>query len=181
MAISFESTDFLYVVADREIAQGPAFTLSTYVPDLHFFRGNFGGKDIIPLYRDATAREPNVTLGLARVLADRLGIDPPAPEDIAAYVYALLSASAYQARFADELRTPGLRVPITADAALWEETLAAGRELIWLHSYAERFRNQDLGRGGQVPFVDGIGWTEPVSTMPSGTAKEWVSAKRSRS
>ena len=152
------------------IAQGPALTLSTYAPDLHFFRGNFGGKDIIPLYRDPTAHEPNVTLGLPGVLADRLGIDAPTPEDIAAYVYALLSTSAYQERFADELRTPGLRVPITADATLWEETLAAGRELIWLHSYAERFRNQDAGRGGQVPFVDGIGWTEAVSTMPSGTS-----------
>ena len=150
-----------------QIAQGPALSLSAYVPDLHFFRGNFGGKDVTPLYRDAAAREANVTRGLARVLADLLGINEPFPEDIAAYVYALLSASAYQTRFADALRTPGLRVPITADAALWQEVAAAGRELVWLHSYAERFRDPDAGRGEQVPLVEGIGWTEPVSTMPA--------------
>ncbi|HTU56223.1 MAG TPA: type ISP restriction/modification enzyme [Acetobacteraceae bacterium] len=148
------------------VADGPALTLAVEVPDLHFFRGNYGGKDIIPLYRDAACREANITAGLARVLAGHLGIEVPTPEDIAAYVYALLSASAYQARFADALRTPGLRVPLTADVALWREAVAAGSELIWLHSYAERFRDPNAGRGGEVPPVEGIAWVEPVNIVP---------------
>lgn len=149
------------------VAEGPALTMAIDVPDLHFFRGSYGGKDIIPLYRDAAARKPNITAGLLHLLADRLGIDTPLPEDIAAYVYALLSVSAYQVRFADGLRTPGLRVPLTGDAALWYEAVGAGRALIWLHSYAERFRDPDTERGTHVPLVEGIGWTEAITIMPS--------------
>ncbi len=40
------------------------------VPDLHQFRGSFGGKDAIPLWRDAAATQPNVTAGLL----DRLSV-----------------------------------------------------------------------------------------------------------
>jgi hypothetical protein len=67
------------------------------------------------------------------------------------------------------LRTAGLRVPITADPALWREAVMAGRELIWLHSYAERLRDPDAGRGPHIPLVDGIGWTEPVTSMPDAS------------
>jgi hypothetical protein len=57
------------------ISEGPALTLTADVPDLHFFRGSFGGKDIIPLYRDAAARELNITAGLPGLLGERIGID----------------------------------------------------------------------------------------------------------
>ena len=34
---------------------GPAATVSAQIPDLHHFRGSFGGKGVIPLWRDADA------------------------------------------------------------------------------------------------------------------------------
>lgn len=161
---------FLTSMLTAPIGEGPALTLSVSVPDKHYFRGSFGGKDVIPLFRDAAARYPNLTGGLARVIGTRLGIPPPRVEDVAAYVYALLSASAYQRRFAEALRTPGLRVPMTADASLWAEAVAAGRDLLWLHSYAERFVDPAEGRPAEVPGVEGIGWLASVDTLPETMA-----------
>jgi hypothetical protein len=161
---------FLTSLLTAQISDGPAITAAAYVPDLHHYRGSFGGKDIIPLWRDASATQPNMTKGLGTVIGKSLGIVAPDVEELAAYVYALLSASAYQRRFAVALQTPGLRVPITAKSSLWNEAVAAGRELIWLHSYAERFGDDDAGRGSTVPPVDGVEWLESVTTLPDTMA-----------
>jgi hypothetical protein len=162
---------FLCSLLTAAISSGPAMTVSHFVPDKHFFRGSYGGKDIIPLYRDASANQPNITAGLPATLARLLGINPPSVEDVAAYVYALLSSTAYQQRFAAALETPGLRVPITADAELWAEAIESGRELLWLHTYADRFVDTDVGRPAQVPEVEGIGWDRDVSRIPEDTSE----------
>ena len=149
----------------KPTGSGPALVASAQIPDLDFYCGR-GGKDIIPLYRDAEANEPNLTEGLSSALAQWLGIDPPSVEDVASYCYALLAHPAYQQRFAEALERPGLRVPITADAGLWAEAVAQGRYLLWLHTYAERFVDPDAGRGRHVPMVDGLGWSRGVTQMP---------------
>ena len=156
---------FISSTLTAKISVGPAITASPDVPDLHYFSGR-GGKDILPLYRDSAASEPNITSGLPAALAAVLGIEPPSPEDIAAYTYALLASHAYQQRFAEALQTPGLRVPMTADAGLWSETVAAGRELLWLHTYAERLNDASAGLGAHVPLVEGLGWGQAVTRMP---------------
>jgi hypothetical protein len=112
-----------------------------------------------------------MTSGLAALFGKRLGIEPPSVEDLASYTYALLSASAYQERFAEALRTAGLRVPITADRSLWLEAVEAGRNLLWLHTYAERFSDGAEGRARHVPVVEGIGWDEPVQNLPKDISK----------
>jgi Type ISP C-terminal specificity domain len=157
---------FLASLLTDAIGAGPSVTVSAEVPDKHYFSGR-GGKDIIPLWRDAEASQPNMTRGLSALLGKKLGFDPPSVDDLAAYTYALLSASAYQQRFADALRTAGLRVPITADRDLWLAAAAAGRELLWMHTYAERFSDPAEGRGRQIPMVEGIGWDEPVRNIPA--------------
>jgi Type ISP C-terminal specificity domain/N-6 DNA Methylase len=161
---------FLTSLLTAQISDGPAITAAAYVPDLHHYRGSFGGKDIIPLWRDAAATQPNMTKGLGAVIGKSLGIVAPDVEELAAYVYALLSARAYQRRFAVALQTPGLRVPITANANLWNEAVAAGRELIWLHSFAERFGDDAVGRGAEVPLVNGVEWLESVTKLPENMA-----------
>ena len=160
---------FLASLLTHRLGNGPSLVVGTAVPDKHFFRGSYGGKDIIPLYRDAEATEPNIAEGLPAVLGRLLGIEPPSPEDIAAYVYALLSPVAYQQRFAAALERPGLRVPITADADMWAEAVGEGRELLWLHTYAERFVSPGAGRGANVPQVEGLGWDREVTSMPQDT------------
>lgn len=155
---------FLVAGMTKVLGAGPASVVTTAMPDLDHFRGSFGGKDVLPLYRDAAATRPNVTRGLLPAIGKAQGTAAPTPEELAAYVYALLSAPAYQARFAGPLQTPGPRVPLTADAALWREAVELGTWLLWLHTYAERF--QGPGRGRFVPTVAGLGWVTPVRNMP---------------
>ena len=50
-----------------------------------------------------------------------------------------------------DLVRPGLRVPLTADATLFAKAAALGREVIWLHSYGERFADPGEGRPSGPP------------------------------
>ena len=135
-------------LASEPLARGQAIVASSDVPDKHYFRGSFGGKDVIPLYRDEAAARPNVTGGLLDYLGEAYGATLSA-EDLAAYVYALLGGQSYTERFWNELATPGPRVPLTKDGKAFAEAAALGRRLIWLHTYSERYHGE--GRGGEVP------------------------------
>jgi len=129
---------FMTSMLTLALAEGLAASVTTHVPDLHHFNGR-GGKDIIPLYRDAKGT-PNADPKLLSAVGRYLGDDEPlSVEDLFAYSYALLAGADYSSRFAEELRTPGPRVPLTADSALFEEAAEYGRELLWLHTYGERF------------------------------------------
>jgi hypothetical protein len=143
---------------------------SPSLPDQHFFRGSFGGKDVIPLYRDAAGTEPNVTAGLLAALGKEHGPTPSA-EDLAAYVYALLGGQSYTKRFWNELETPGPRVPMTKDGAIFADAVKLGRKLIWLHTYAARF--QDATQGDEVP--NGKATTiKGVSSVPAHYPAEYA-------
>lgn len=158
---------FFTSLMNAQTSEGPLLTVTAYVPDLHHFRGSFGGKDVLPLYRDEDAREPNVTKGLLAKLGSIMGLlKAPGVEDLAAYVYALLSAPQYQQRFAEALKTPGPRVPVTRDPKLWSEAVDLGMELLWLHTYTERFRSKASGRSSILPNVAGLRWVKTVSDMP---------------
>jgi hypothetical protein len=127
---------------------GGVLTAAAHLPDLHHFRGSFGGKDVTPLYRDADGNKPNVTSGLCDKLCEWLHFAPTA-EELAAYLYAVLGGQSFASRFWNALETPGPRVPITKNAKLFKNAVKFGQRLIWLHTYAERF--QADGRGDEVP------------------------------
>jgi len=127
---------------------GPAATVSSNITDLHHFRGSFGGKDAIPLYRDAEATQPNITSGILEILSQSYG-GPVTPEDLFAYSYALLASPAYVKHFSEEVTIPGPRLPLTKDAGLFCRAAGLGRQLIWLHTYGERF----IPRGQQKSSV----------------------------
>jgi len=157
---------FLATMTTKELGPGPALTVTEALPDLDYFCGR-GGKDILPLYRDRSCLQPNVTAGLLPALGRLLGLPEPSPEELAAYLYALLSTPAYRERFATELQTPGPRVPLTRDPALWTRTVGIGCRLLWLHTFAERFREPTEGRDDRVSKVAGLEWVSPVRRMPA--------------
>ena len=136
---------YFTALATEALGMGQGIIASAAVPDLHHFRGSFGGKDVIPLYRDAGCTAPNVTDGLLDTLGKEYG-DTPSAEDLAAYVYAVLGGQSYSRRFWNELETPGPRVPLTKDGKTFAEAAKLGRKLIWLHTYAERFRGRAAAR-----------------------------------
>jgi Type ISP C-terminal specificity domain len=63
-----------------------------------------------------------------------------------AYIAAVMAHPGFTARFKVDLVRPGLRLPLTADKALFDEAAVLGREVVWLHCYGERFVDAAAGR-----------------------------------
>ncbi len=120
------------------LGEGPAATASAEIPDRHHFRGSFGAKDVVPLWRDAEGTEPNVAGGLLERLGEEHGAEVP-PERLFAYAYGVLAQPAYVKRFWEELELPPLRLPITKDAALFARAADLGARLLGVHAYGERY------------------------------------------
>lgn len=138
---------FLTAPMDRTPTNGPALSAASIIPDLHHYAGR-GGR-VFALWKDAAATQSNVSpKGLAE-LAKTYG-KLVNPIDVFTYIAALLTHPAYTERFRDDLIQPGLRVPLTADARLFEEAAKLGREVIWLHTFGERFAE---GRPAGPPRV----------------------------
>lgn len=148
------------------IDDGPAMTFTSLIPDVHHYNGR-GGRTLPLLHPDGT---PNLAPGLLEGLAAEASIQAD-HHDLLAYVAGVVAHPAFTATFIDELTTPGIRVPITRDAALWQKAIELGREVIWLHTYAERYVDPAEGReAGNVRSdwpVDAQPMSlEAVTTMP---------------
>jgi Type ISP C-terminal specificity domain/N-6 DNA Methylase len=135
------SPNQLYLTVLERVApsSGAAITLSGLVPDLDHYKGSFGGR-VVPLWQDAKATRSNIAPVVLNLMAESFGsIIPPQAKD---------------------LKQPGLRVPLTADAALFAEADSLGREVIWLHCYGERFVDEAASRPYGPPRL-------PKNTAPT--------------
>ena len=141
---------YLASLFSQALGSGPALTSTALIPDLDHFRGSYGAKAAIPLYRTADTSQPNILPGLLELLGAAYQ-RPVAPKDLLAYVYGVLAQPAFTTRFAKELESRELRLPITRDAALFERMRAAGANLLWLHTYGERFVPEGKPRGQVQP------------------------------
>lgn len=151
---------YLTAPDDRTPTDGPALSFSGNVPDLHHYHGR-GGR-VYPLWSKTGS---NISAALLTHLADAYHT-PVSPEDVMAYIAAMLAHPAYTAHFQSDLKQPGLRVPLTTDPALFAEAVALGREVVWLHTYGERFDDAAAGRPKAAPrMAKGNG-----PTIPSGGA-----------
>jgi hypothetical protein len=122
---------FLATLVIIPIGPGPSLVAYTDVPDKAAFRGSFGGKDILPLYRGPDRSSPNLPAELSGVLQRSIRLKaPPSPEDIASYIFALLSSPAYEQVFRTELGERVARVPITAHPDIWSDAVELGRSLL---------------------------------------------------
>ena len=152
------SSQQLYLASSLSavLGSGPALMASADIPDLHFFSGR-GAKDIIPLWRDSEATEPNLLPGLLDTLSEHYGHSVSA-ENFCAYCYGVLAHPQYVRRFTDELPVPssegsgrlGPRVPISLEPDLFAAARDIGRELLWLHTFSRQFV-PDGAVGGGVP------------------------------
>ena len=129
------------------LGAGPAAVVTAQLPDRHFFCGR-GGKDVIPLWRDIAANQPNVTNRLLASLS-MAHQTPVSAERLFTYTYGILAQPAYVQRFWDELEIPPPRLPITKDAELFQRVAEHGRQLVYLHTCGERF--EGLDHDGSVP------------------------------
>jgi len=153
---------YLTAPHDRTPTNGPALTFTALVPDLHHYHGR-GGR-AFPLWANAAVTEPNIRPALLIRLGELYG-RPVAPEDVMAYIAAVAAHPAYTARFAADLVQPGLRIPLTGDPALFDEAVRLGREVIWLHTFGERFADPGTGRPATAPRLTGL-----APRIPAGGA-----------
>lgn len=152
----------------KPLKDGPGLVFSALIPDFDHFKGSEGGRTFPALHLDAS---PNVAPGLLRALTTLLGSQVEA-SDVLAYVAAVTTHSGYTARFVDELTTPGVRVPMTADPEVWRRAVRLGREAIWLQTYGHAFcdpadgRPRDNIRLHAAPQDQPLALT-PITSMPS--------------
>jgi hypothetical protein len=144
------STSQVYLTAphDRTPTDGPALTFTALIPDLHHYHGR-GGR-AFPLWANAGASEPNICPAILTRLGEIYGRAVSA-EDVIAYIAGVAANPAYTARFAPDLVQPGLRIPLTSDPILFDEAVRLGREVIWLHTFGERFVDPAAGRPARAP------------------------------
>ncbi len=130
-------------------SNGPAVTFTALIPDLHHYRGNFGGR-VFPLWADAEAEHSNINTAALAELGAALGAEIGS-EEFFAYIAGVAAHPGYTGRFAKDLRQPGLRIPLTVDRDLFDEAVALGRQVIWLHTFGERYVDAAAGRPKGAP------------------------------
>src|SRR5262249_36749264 len=99
---------------------------------------SYGAKNVMPLYRQSAI--PNITAGLLSAVGSALGVHV-SERDLLAYVHSLLGTRAFADAFANELAEAAgpVHVPLTANRELFERAVALGQDLIWWHTWGERF------------------------------------------
>jgi len=152
-------TNQIYIISlfSRPLGSGPGVVFTDLVPDMDYFRGSFGAKAAIPLFRSASIRAstPNIVSGLIDHLAQAYEITVNA-EDVAAYLAAVMGHSGYTNAFRDELEHASPRVPFTKNRSHFQRAIEVGKQVIAWHTYAER-------------FPESIGATRSV--VPTGSAR----------
>lgn len=151
---------YLTAPSDRSPTDGPALTFTAIIPDLHHYNGR-GGR-VFPLWRDQKATDSNFRPNLPSFLETKYGA-PVSPEDLMAYVGAVAAQPAFTARFQNDLSTPGLRIPLTANGDTFREAVKLGRRVVWLHTFGARMADPENGRPAEPPRL-------PAEKVPDNPA-----------
>ncbi|MGH3914611.1 MAG: type ISP restriction/modification enzyme [Pseudonocardiaceae bacterium] len=133
---------FLVEQHSKVIRSGPGVVLSALVPDADCFQGSEGGRVLLVYHPDG---QPTCGAVLLAALSQRFGIRVSAL-DLLCYVAAVVSHPGYTAGFARQLETPGVRVPVTADAEVFVKAVELGREVVWASTYGQRCADPAAGR-----------------------------------
>jgi hypothetical protein len=148
---------FVTALSRMSPSNGPGLTFTELVPDLDHHSGR-GGR-VFPIWRDAKGQQPNLPPSLLPYLSKTYAVGATA-EDVMAYIAAVAAHPAYTAKFQDDLSTPGLRIPLTADSSLFAEAVEIGRRVLWLHTFGERMIDPKHGRPAGPPRL-------PAASMPT--------------
>ncbi len=161
---------YLTAPSDRSPRNGPALSFTSNIPDLHHYNGH-GGR-VFPLWQEAKAKNVNFPPHLLTFLEQRLK-KKINPDDFMAYIAAVAAHPAFTARFQDDLKTPGLRIPRTENATFFTQAVDLGKRVIWLHTFGERMTDPDHGRPLGPPRLpeDRMPRIPASGAIPSSTEK----------
>ena len=117
------------------VGAGPAVWCHEHLPDYHAFRGSYGGY-AFPLYDRRPGQNPvNLSPALLFGLSTTYGTLVP-PEDAFDAILALLSATTYTLRFAEDLEDVFPHVPFPADPAVFARAVTVGRDIRAVETFA---------------------------------------------
>jgi hypothetical protein len=150
---------------------GPALTVSGLLPDIDYYKGSFGGR-VFPIWTDTAATQSNFKPAILAYLTHILEI-PVSADDLFSYIVAIAANPSYTSRFQPDLSTPGLRIPLTADAVLFSESANIGRHVLWLHTFGERMTDPSAGRAFGPPRVLLNPPTIPLAGRISGKPEDF--------
>lgn len=150
-----DSQIYLTSLLSTPLGYGPSATFASHITDLDHFQGSFGGKSLIPLYRDRHAERPNLTAGLLDTLSDTYGRQVGAIE-VFLYAAGLLGGRSFVSTFWDELSNSDVRLPITKSADLFSSVADLGRKFIATETFGDHFAEAlaDLPEGSARIRVD---------------------------
>jgi hypothetical protein len=146
------------------VGLGPAAWCHGDLPDYHGFSGR-GGYAFPLRDRRGGPNAYNLNPEILTALAEAYG-EAVSPEDLFDAILALLSATDYSVRFAEDLEDTFPHIPFPADPALFHRAVAIGREIRALESFAREpaaaFRFKEFCRlrseaGGPVGLTQGDG------------------------
>jgi hypothetical protein len=128
--------DNLALIVPRQHKDEPG-ALVTDIPAGHKTVSAHDVNYVFPLWLEPEGglsgeRSPNLTPDIERLLGGLWG-EVPAPEEILAYVYAILYAPSYRERYAELLRRDFPRILFPPDRKVFDHLSALGAELIDLH------------------------------------------------
>lgn len=153
---------FFAKLTTNPMTKGAALTVSNYVPDLHYFRGSFGAKDIIPLYRDAEATLANIHPELLPKLENELCMSIT-PDNWACYLYGIMAGAKFTSEFINELSSKDVRVPITLNPTLFMQVVELGKHLLFLHTFSERFTSEFSRLSGSAKCQRAVPVNTPIT------------------
>ena len=139
---------YLTALSRTSPSSGPALTFTGLVPDLDHYNGR-GGR-VFPLWRDHAAQVHNLRPKLLSFLTKKYGT-PIEAGDVVVYIAAIAGHSTFTNRFREDLSTPGLRIPLTADGKVFADAANLGRSVLWLHTFGERMTDPKNGRPAEPP------------------------------
>jgi hypothetical protein len=142
---------FLSTCPSADLLGGPALVASAVLPQFNHFNGQRG--QVWPLWLDRAGTEPNVAEGLLPLLEDEAG-RPVGPAELFAYIAALVAHPGYTERFARELRSGVIRVPVTTDAEVLSRAVDVGHEVLRLHTLGEHRAGGRRGRSSALLATD---------------------------
>jgi len=115
------------------ICMSPKTSNNGFVFPLYLYDSAKGAANIFVETRDPVAnRKPNIEDHLMSQLTECLG-DLASPENVFAYVYAVLESPAYAQRYVEFLKTDFPRIPFTKDRDVFAKMAGLGQQLIDLH------------------------------------------------
>lgn len=156
---AFGSSNWVLYTGTSDIGAGPGVWCHDLLPSYHSFRGDNGGY-AFPLYDRRQGENPvNLSPALLGGLAAAYGA-PVAPEDVFDAILALLSATSYTLRFAEDLEDVFPHVPFPADPAVFSRAVAIGRDIRAVETFARdpgaAFLTPDLARIETPPTPGGL-------------------------